>query len=399
MTAPAKIEIQGECDPRFAAVREAFEVNFAEHAEVGAAVAVTVDGEAVVDLWGGLATREPERAWERDTIVNVWSTTKGMTAICAHMLADRGLLDYDAPVAQYWPEFAQQGKESLPVRWLLSHQAGLVGVDAELGEGDAQHWETMTSALAATKPQWEPGTKNGYHMITFGWLVGEVVRRVSGASSLGSFFREEVAEPLGIDFFIGTPASEDHRIAEIISPRRNVLGGDPPEDPDSPFARELTQRSLIPASARVAGHLNSRGWRAAEIPGANGHGNARALARVYGALARGGEIDGVRLMSAERVDIAREIQVDSADEILGMRTRRSLGFMHPVEEQGDRRGPQAFGHNGAGGSSGWADPEHRIGFGYVMGQMWDGGLMTPDPRAQALAGAVYRSLGVERPEA
>ena len=377
MTTPA-IEIQGTCDPKFEQVREAFARNFEEHSERGAAVAVRVEGEAVVDLWGGYADREGDRPWERDTIVNVYSTTKGMTAICAHILADRGELDIDAPVVRYWPEFGQHGKEAIPVRWLLSHQAGLVAVDPQLEDGAGLDWETMIGALEDTTPQWEPGTKNGYHMVTFGWLVGEVVRRISGAPSLGAFFRDEVAEPLGVDFFIGTPAAEDARIAEIIQPRPPQQSDDDAPEPPPMMNVELTRRSLIPASARVAAPPNSREWRAAEIPGANGHGNARALATIYGALGNAGTVDGVSLLSSDAIDRAREIQVDSQDEVLVMRTRRSLGFMHGVEELGDRRGRAAFGHGGAGGSSGWADPEHGIGMGYTMNRMWEGGFMRPD---------------------
>jgi CubicO group peptidase (beta-lactamase class C family) len=392
MTTTTPVTVHGEIDPRFEPVREAFATNFAEHDEVGAAVCVYLDGKPVVDIWGGRMHPDQDTPWERDTIVNVWSMTKGMVAVCAHILADRGQLDYDAPVASYWPEFAKHGKESIPVRWLLSHQAGLVAVDPPLKPGDHERWDTMIHALEETTPQWEPGTKNGYHMVTFGWLVGEVIRRISGASSVGAFFRDEVAEPLGIDFFIGTPASEDHRIATIIQPAPNRIAVANP-DPDAPVF-ELTERSLL-HDAEMLADPNSRGWRSAEIPGGNGHGNARAVARVYAALAQGGTLDGVRLMSPERVDVAREVQVESPDEVLIIPTRRSLGFMHPVPGTGDRRGPQAFGHSGAGGHMGWADPEHHIGFSYTMNKMWAGPFGTVDPRAQLLAGAVYESLGIE----
>lgn len=392
MTATEPTAIQGEVDSRFQRVREVFAANFAEHREVGAAVAVYVDGQPVVDLWGGRMHPDQDAPWERDTIVNCWSMTKGMTAICAHMLADRGQLDYDAPVAQYWAEFAKLGKESIPVRWLLSHQAGLAAADPALQPRDHEQWDTIIHALEETTPQWVPGTKNGYHMVTFGWLVGEVMRRITGVS-VGTFFRDEVAGPLGAnDFFIGTPASEDTRVASIILPAPNAISV-PNPDPDAPV-NQLTVRSLMHDS-ELLGDTNSRGWRGAEIPGANGHGNARAVARIYSALAEGGELDGVRLMSPERVDIAREVQVESPDEVLTIPTRRSLGFMHPVSGTGDLRGPQAFGHNGAGGSVGFADPEHRIGFAYTMSQMWTGPFGTPDPRGQSLAGAVYQSLGIE----
>jgi len=391
MTATTPVAIQGQVDPRFERVREAFAHNFEEHREIGASLAVFVDGQSVVDLWGGRMHPEGDATWERDTIVNCWSMTKGMTATCAHILADRGLLDYDAPAAQYWPEFGKLGKEAIPVRWLLSHQAGLVAVDPPLQPRAHEDWDAMIHALEETTPQWEPGTKNGYHMVTFGWLVGEVIRRITGVS-VGTFFRDEIAGPLGAHFYIGTPASEDHRIATIIQPAPNEIFVRPP-DPDAP-KNELMERSLMHDSELVA-TPNSRGWRGAEIPGGNGHGNARGVATVYSALAQGGATGDARLMSSERVDIAREVQVESPDEVLTMPTRRSLGYMHPIAGTGDHRGPQAFGHGGAGGSHGFADPEHRIGFGYAMNQMWAGEFGTIDPRMQLLAGAVYESLGVE----
>jgi len=198
----SSVELHGECDERFSAIRDAFVENFQKFGEVGAAVAVTIDGTPVVDLWGGVVNKDTHRPWERDTLVTVYSTTKGMTAICAHRLVDQGLLDLEVPVAQYWPEFAQAGKAEIPVHMLLSHRVGLPTVSQKLPDGAVYEWETMTDALARQKPFWEPGTRHGYHGLTYGWLVGEVVRRISG-KSLGRFFRDEVAEPLGLDFHIG----------------------------------------------------------------------------------------------------------------------------------------------------------------------------------------------------
>ncbi len=209
------IDIHGTCAPGFEPVRKVFEASFTERGDVGASLSLVVDGETVVDLWGGHVDPALTRPWESDTIVNVYSTTKGITAIGAAMLADRDLLDVDAPVASYWPEFEQAGKDAIPVKWLLSHLAGLPAVDAELPPGGALDWDTMTNALAAQQPYWEPGKEMGYHAVTYGWLVGEVMRRISG-KSVGAFVRDEIAGPLGVDFFIGTPASEDHRIAEMI---------------------------------------------------------------------------------------------------------------------------------------------------------------------------------------
>ncbi len=384
MAAPASIEVHGTHDKAFEPVRRAFEENFTEHGELGAAVSVVVDGKAVVDLWAGHADASRDRPWERDTIVNVYSTTKGMAALCGHILADRGQLDFEAPVVEYWPEFGQAGKETMPVAYLFSHQAGLYAVTAELKGDEALDWDTMTGLLAAQEPLWTPGEKQGYHAVTFGYLVGEIVRRISGRT-IGAFLADEVTGPLGVDFLIGTPAGEDHRIADMQQPAPPPADApaSPLNDPDGPFARATRMRSNL--------DVNSREWRAAEIPSSNGHGNARALARIYGALARGGEIDGVSLLSAEAIKRAAAERVSSHDEVLPMATRRSLGYMLPLGDL-DQRGPNAFGHAGMGGSLGYADPDTKLGFGYVMNQMWSGGMMSPDPRAGSLVKALNESL-------
>lgn len=378
------IDVQGVCDDRLSAVRDAFAANFDDFAEVGASVAVTIDGETVVDLWAGHADASRERPWERDTIVNVYSTTKGMAALCGHILADRGQLDFDAPVVEYWPEFGQAGKETMPVAYLFTHQAGLYAITAELKGDEALDWDTMTGLLAAQEPLWTPGEKQGYHAVTFGYLVGEVVRRISGRT-IGAFLADEVTEPLGVDFLIGTPAGEDYRIADMQQPAPPPADApaSPLNDPDGPFARATRMRRSL--------DVNSREWRAAEIPSSNGHGNARALARIYGALARGGEIDGVSLLSAESIKRAAAERVSSHDEVLPMATRRSLGYMLPLGDL-DQRGPNAFGHAGMGGSLGYADPDTKVGFGYVMNQMWSGGMTNLDPRAGGLVKAVNESL-------
>ncbi|MEE9280704.1 MAG: serine hydrolase domain-containing protein [Myxococcota bacterium] len=373
------VEIHGHCDERFGRVRESFAENFREFHEVGASVAITVDGASVVDLWAGHADEARTRPWERDTIVNVASTTKGMTALCAHMLADRGELDFDAPVARYWPEFAQAGKESLPVRYLLTHQAGLATIEKELPTDAMLDWGFMVRALAEQAPSWEPGKKQGYHGLTFGWLVGEVIRRISGRS-VGTFLREEVTRPLGVDFLIGFGPEEDHRVAETIHA--------PADRPASAAARGRASPAGWPR--------NARDYRAAEIPAANGHTNARALARIYGALARGGEIDGVRLLRPESVERAAVEEANGIDETLGVPTHRTLGFMLRFAEFGDVRRASAFGHAGAGGSQGFADPASKLGFGYAMNRRLSptagetrpptGGM---DPRGQRLVEAAY----------
>lgn len=387
----AMIQVEGNCDPKFRKVREVFEENFRDRKEVGASVALTVDGKSVVDLWGGYADKNRTKQWTRDTIVNVYSTTKGLTAICAHRLVDEGRLDLDAPVAKYWPEFAQAGKAKLPVRYLLSHRAGLPAVRAPLEVEDLFNWNTMCSALAATEPWWEPGTKHGYHALTFGFLVGEVVRRITG-KSLGTYFRDELAIPLGLDCHIGLDASHDDRVASMIP--------SPPPPPDAPniFAEVLKNPESVTAKAfnnpaammRPEYGANSRIWRGAELPAANGHTTARALARLYGALAIGGEVDGVRVLKPSGIARCYDEQSYGPDEVLFLTTRFSLGFM--MSQPGAALGPNAhsFGHPGAGGSLGFADPDAKVGFGYTMNQMAAGILI--DPRATALIEAAYQSL-------
>ena len=387
--------IHGTTDPRFDGVREAFAQNFAESDELGASVHVMVEGETVVDLWGGLADRESGRPWEQETLVNVWSSTKGVLSTAAHVLVDRGMLDLDAPVARYWPEFAQQGKDRIPVRWLLSHQAGLpvIDGDGELPALACQDWDLITRAIAATKPQWEPGTRHGYHTVTFGWLVGEVIRRITGKMP-GDFIRQEIAEPLGATFYLGAPDEVHPQIATLETqapPPRSMTSGAQPSG-FTPNPESLTARSLSLASPHLAGHPNSAEWRRAQMPGMNGHASASGMARIYSVLSLGGSAHGVTLMRPETLEGARTIHAEGPDAILFVKTRRSLGYMHPVIEGGDQRGPDAFGHNGAGGSMAFADQTHRLAFGYAMNQMWQGGLMKPDPRAQRLAGAVYAVL-------
>lgn len=377
--------IDGMCDPRFDRVRSAFADNFSHRGEVGATVAITLDGKPIVDLWGGWADAARTRLWRPDTIVNVASTTKGLTAVCAHRLVDQGLLDLDAPVATYWPEFAQAGKERIPVHHLLSHRAGLPAIDAPLPTAALYDWSVMTSALAAQKPWWEPGTQHGYHAFTFGWLVGEVVRRIA-QKSLGTYLREEVAEPLGIDCTIGLAPEHDARVAEFIA-----VPGENLEDQLIAQAGPMVQKALNNPPHTVA-DMNTRAWRGAEIPAGNAHTNARALARLYGALACGGTVDGVRVLSPESIERARTEQVDGPDLVLfGLPTRFGLGFSLPPRGAGlGAAGAGAFASAGAGGSFAFADPEARVGFAYIMNQMQAG--MPPDPRATHLIDALYSCL-------
>ncbi len=386
----ADVRIEGNCDPRFALVRDAFAENLEKRNEYGAAVAVMVDGRMVVDLWGGYADKAKTRPWTRDTLVNVFSTTKGLTAICAHRLAGEGQLDFDAPVSRYWPEFAQNDKGHITVRQLLNHRAGLPAVRTRLKVDSYYDWNYMVELLAAERPFWEPGTKHGYHAITFGWLVGEVIRRITGKSP-GHYFRTELAGPLGLDCHIGLDPAQDHRCAEIRQAPPPAPGEFNLFDYATKNRDSLTAKVFLnPSDGLRSEVINSRGWRGAEIPAANGHTTARALARLYGALARGGQIDGVRVMASEEIENCYCEESCGTDEVLMISTRFSSGFM--LTQTNDKWGPNAhtFGHPGAGGSLGFADPDARIGFGYTMNKMGSGILI--DPRARALFEAVYASL-------
>ncbi len=392
------MEVHGSCEPRFQAVREEFERNFEQRGEVGASVCVTVQGHTVVDLWGGKANVETGAAWNEDTVSIVFSSTKGATAICAHILASRGQLDLNAPVARYWPEFAQSGKENIPVKMLLNHQAGLPAVRDPLPQGAYADWDLMVNTLATQEPFWEPGTRNGYHALTFGWLVGEVVRRVSG-KSLGSFFRDEIANPLGLDFWIGLPEDKEARVAPMIAAE---------PDPNSLFFREIAN----PGSLQSLVLLNSGGYmgaepeydtraaHAAEIGGAGGITNARGLAGMYEPLALGGKKGGVELVNADTLaQMGRVSSSTGRDAVLIMPTRFALGFMKTMDNRGEPMGVQdsvltseeAFGHVGAGGSFGFADPKAGMSFGYTMNRMGAGASL--NERGQSLVDAVYRALG------
>jgi CubicO group peptidase (beta-lactamase class C family) len=390
-------KIEGFCDERFRSVALEFEKNFRERGEVGASVSLTLGGQTVVDLWGGMARRKDGTPWKRDTLSIVYSCTKGMTALCAHILESRGKLDIEAPVAEYWPEFAKCGKERATVRMMLDHSVGLPAFKTPLRADGCTDWEYMTQMLAAEEPFWVPGSRSGYHMINFGWTVGEIVRRVSG-KSLGTFFRDEVAQPLGADFYIGAPEAIESRVAPIIAHRPD------PNEPPSEFTLAIVTdpQSISALSLLNTGGFdaNSRACHAAEIGGAGGISNARAMARIYGALACGGTLDGVRLV--DRKQIARMSEVASAtqrDATLLLPSRFSLGFMKSQDNRrrafGDRDSAilsaSAFGHAGAGGSLGFADPQAGLGFSYTMNRMGPGILL--NSRGQSLVDAAYKSLG------
>ena len=377
----ARIELHGACEPRFDAVRDAFAANWTDHGEVGASLCVIVAGETVVDLWAGHADANRSSPWQRDTIANVYSSTKGIAAAAAAILVDRGQLDVERPVVDYWPEFGQAGKSEIKVRHLLTHEAGLAGVDEDLPDGAVLDWDHMIGALERQPPIWTPGQGMGYHAITYGWLVGEVIRRIDGRTC-GDFVRDEIAAPLGVDFFIGLPESEDARTAELLpAPGAGPIGVSTEDN--------LPARALGLAAPRLAGAVNSREWRAAELPAANGHGNGRSLATIYAALAQGGG----DLLSNDAIEACGPTEhAAREDMVLGFLVRRSLGFI--LSTAGGRYewgpNPRTFGHSGAGGSLGFADPDAQIGFGYVMNQMSAG--LGADPRWKPMIDAVYASL-------
>ena len=396
------MEIEGTCTPEFIRVREQFARNFAERGEVGASVCITVDGETVVDLWGGVADPTSGRPWTADTIGHIWSGTKGATALCAHILASRGLLDLNAPVAAYWPEFAKNGKDAILVRHLLAHQAGLPAVREPLPEGAFYDWALMTDALAREEPFWRPGTRSGYHALTFGYLVGEVVRRVSGRS-LGTFFREEVAQPLGIEFWLGLPEEHEHRVAPTIPA--------PPPGPGDPvpsfYVAALTDPTSVQALSignsggymLVPGESDTRSAHAAEMGAVGGITNARGLAGMYRALALGGG----PLVSPDHLALMAGVSsATSVDAVMLIPTRFSLGFVKASDNRhlpvADRDSlllsEDAFGHVGMGGSLGFADPRARLSFAYTMNAQRFG--VAVDERCQSLIDEVYRAVGYRR---
>ena len=397
----------GICKPGFERVAEAFQENFDAKGEVGASVCLTVGGETVVDLWGGTADQKTGAPWAKDTVSIVFSCTKGATAICAHVLASRGKLDLDAPVAELWPEFAKNGKEHATTRMMLDHSVGLPALRAKVKDNGPYEWDYMTGLLAEEAPFWEPGTRNGYHGFTFGWTVGEMVRRAAGVS-LGTFFQNEIAKPLGLDFWIGLPEAIEPRVAPIIPFIYK------PEQAKTPFMIDLATRKESPAAlfffnvgAWRTGGANTRAGRAAEIGAANGVTNARGLAGMYAPLANRGLMrGGAALVDGKTLARMGEVSMATHDDAtLRIPTRFALGFMKSMDNRKRSVGAKlfgpdvdsvimgsaAFGHVGAGGSLGFADPAAGLSFGYTMNKMGPGLLL--NDRGQALVDAAYLSLG------
>ncbi|MFI4974868.1 MAG: serine hydrolase domain-containing protein [Caulobacterales bacterium] len=388
--------VEGVCDAKFRGVLDAFVENFEVRGEVGASCAVTLEGRTVVDLWGGRKAVGGD-PWARDTISIVFSCTKGASALCAHMAADRGLLDFDAPVTRYWPQFGQAGKDAALVSMMLDHSVGLPGVSAPVKAGGFYDYDYMVGLLEAQAPAWKPGTRNGYHGITSAWTVGEMVRRATGRR-MGVFLREEVCGPLDVDFWMGLPEEHEARVAPMIAyppddaARDSRIARAMRADPQGPTAMFMTNQGGFSANSRQA--------HAAEIGSATGISNGRGLAGLYAPLANGGTLNGVRLVGAETLTRMGQVSVAThEDATLMIPTRFSLGFMKSMDNRRLENAEAcsavlseaAFGHVGAGGSIGFADPECRVSFGYTMNRMGLGILL--NDRGQGLVDAAYRALG------
>ena len=389
--------VHGNYDPKFERVAEQFIRNFNENGEIGASVNLNIEGQTLVHLWGGKQDPENGTEWKEDTISIVFSCTKAATALCAQILVDRGELDLNAKVTDYWPEFGQQGKENTTVLMMLNHASGLPALREPVKPGGYYDWDYMIDRLASEEPFWEPGTRNGYHMITFGWTVGELVRRVSGLS-LGAFFQKYVAEVLGIDFWIGLPEKEEPRVSKMIP-----FVPDPSMSPTDFVLALLSDPTSIQHLSlfNSGGHdVDSREAHAAEIGGGGGLSNARGLAGMFNPLANDGKVGPVELISKDRITAMSACSMATRrDATLLLPSRFGQGFMLSMDnrkaQEGQRDsailGRQAFGHVGAGGSIGFADPEARLGFGYSMTKMGAGILL--NERGQSLVDATYASLG------
>jgi CubicO group peptidase (beta-lactamase class C family) len=395
------VSIGGTVEPGFEGVREAFETSFEDHNEKGASLAVYVDGEKKVDLWGGVADTETNTPWEEDTLCIVYSVTKGATAILAHKMHQDGELDFDAPVTKYWPEFGQNGKADVPVRYLFTHQVGLPYLDPPITLDEVLEGSRIVEVLEQQKPVWEPGTAHGYHALTYGWLIGALISKIKG-KPYGQVFAEEIADPLGIEFYIGAPESVHDRVAFLNNmppPPENALDlitdpdikanvmalGAAMQDPNSTFTRALSTNGVLPTPMRES--WNKPEVYASEMPGANGISNARNLAKLYAATVS--EVDGVRLLNDHTVEQAKIEKVNGPDQTLVGPSRFGTGFMLPTP-MNQLLGDGSFGHPGAGGALGFADTKYKVGYGYVMNQL--GGGPMGDPRTGGTIGELKKAL-------
>jgi CubicO group peptidase (beta-lactamase class C family) len=388
----SEVSISGSCDPEFETVRTAFERNFTERNEVGAAVAVWVDGDLVVNLCGGWADAARTKPWQENTLASVFSGSKGLTSTCVHLLADRGEIDLHAPVATYWPEFGQAGKESISIATVMGHRSGVIGPQQRLAPEAVSDWDLVCEKIAAAEPWWEPGTAQGYHLVTFGFILGEVVRRVTGRS-IGQFLRSEIAEPLGIDVHIGLPAAEHDRCAEMVNKPhiRDVLAAAPGHPTclgEHPLAGLSVALGFVPDDELGSNALDI--WRTAEFPSTNAHVTALGMATFYNAIAQ------EKLLTRDHMEKCRVSQGGfEVDVVLGPRVADhgwGLGYMLNQRRVAGPN-PKIFGHGGSGGSFAFVDLEHRIGYSYVMNQ-FDATKANADPRSVALSDEVYAALGV-----
>lgn len=383
----AMTAVQGRCDARFESVRQAFSDLMNEPGQRGAGVSLYWRGETVVDLWAGTRDKDTRLPWQQNTLVNVFSTSKGVAALAVQKALDLGLLDLQKAIAYYWPEYGCEGKKDARVGWILNHRVGQPAIKTPLPDEALFDWERMTSTLAQESPWWQPGLSHGYHMVTYGWLLGEVFRRAVGIS-LGQFLREELAQPLGLDMFLGVPETEFSRLADLSGSRDRPQGGrlylfdTVLGEPESMTSKALTNPKTLMTSS------NAEAWRRMELPSANLHATAAALASLYGKVAcREG------VVSAQALRRCQQEESVGDDPVLLTRTRFGPGFLlqqvgHP--ETGFGPGTQAFGHPGSGGSLAFADPEQELGFGFVMNQM--GPYVMVDPRPRRLVDAVYQCL-------
>jgi CubicO group peptidase (beta-lactamase class C family) len=382
MTTP----IHGTCDAAFHAVRDAFQNNFIEHGEIGASVSISVNGVNVVDLWGGYSDPQRSNLWQEDQLVNAFSIGKGVTAVVAAQCVAMGLVTYETRVASIWPEFAVNGKEALTLRDLLGHRAGLPAVRTRLPPNAMFDWKKMTEALAAETPWWTAGQEHGYHVNTYGFLVGEVLRRTTG-KSVGQLISELIAAPLGAEIYLGTPAHLHSRVADYEWPNDPF----PEQEPTGLDEEQLLQFNTYynPSGLSGAGVVNSSPWRLAEMPSTNVHASARAISSLYTSLAHGGTHNNVTLIPQEVLNTASSEVSMGEDRILHRLSRFAHGFQLPIPERGFGPNPESFGHFGAGGSVGFCDPKAKVGFGYVMNQM---GPRWQNPRNRALIDSLYSCL-------
>jgi CubicO group peptidase (beta-lactamase class C family) len=391
MSQTADIEVRGTVAPGFEGVRDAFLENFAHGLEIGAACSLWIEGEEKVSIAGGETVAGGGEPYDVDTLQLVFSSTKGLVAMCANLLAQRGELDVDALVTDVWPEYGGAGKQDTKIEWLLTHQAGVPIIDAPLTLEEVLSWDPVIEAIGEQEPQWVPGTAHGYHAVSYGWLVGEVIRRVTG-KTVGAFFAEEIAGPLGLETWIGLPHEHFQRVA----PFGELFDASDPEaqamveaflGPDMPIGRALYGPGGV---FREEGLFNRPDVLAAEIPAANGVTTASSLAKAYAACI--GEVDGVRILTPEQVEEARRPRTEGNDRILVFESKIGLGFF-AHSSFSPYGGPQSFGHTGLGGSCGFADPENGVAFGYAMNNALAN--LAGDPRTRRLIEAGYAAIGVE----